>query len=85
MKFAKGSLYIIIAFLILLNTTAAYSITIEEFIKKHPDAEVSMGAAYYPNNSKFATGSSGLVDDDMYALEMKNIIPFRTLYESGIV
>jgi hypothetical protein len=59
---------------------------IEVFIDKYPKAEVSLNAAYYPNGyDKPPTCSSGLMDDDPYALNKGNLISFRELYNSGIV
>jgi hypothetical protein len=69
-----------------LAPLVAYSITIEEFIEKYPDAVVALSANYYPNGGdKPATWSSGFTDRDSYALKMGNVIAFRELYDSKIV
>jgi hypothetical protein len=51
----------------------AYSITIEEFIAKYPNAVVALIATCYPNGyDKSITWSSGLMDDDPYGLNKRH-------------
>jgi len=86
MKVARFPILVVFVFVILIHSTAAYSITIEEFIEKHPDAVVALCANYYENGrNEWGTASSGLLDNDPYALEKSNIMSADDLYKSEII
>ncbi|MBN2225267.1 MAG: hypothetical protein JW765_11360 [Deltaproteobacteria bacterium] len=68
-----------------LAPLAAYSISIEEFIKEYPDAIVSLNAIYYEHGNITPSGSSGLMDCDPFSFNKNNYIYLKDLYRSGIV
>jgi hypothetical protein len=68
-----------------LAPLAAYSITTEEFMEKHPDAAIALSAVYYPNNVEDSIGTSGLRSNDPYSLDKRNVVPLGDVLRSGIL
>jgi len=86
MKVVRFPILVVFVFVILSHSTAAYPITIEEFLEKHPDAVVALCVDYHENGpGTHSSATSGFFDDDHYVLAKSNLIRASTLYQSKIV